>query len=154
MVLFYAGQRLTAAAVNDVLGVTEDDVQAAVGTTTSTSYTATLTGGTACSSTFVAPTSGKVVIHYDALMQNSGANFSYSAPQVRTGSSIGSGTVVFGADDAYALTHNGTNALRYGGSAPVTGLTAGATYNIQLLHRVTAGTGTYSRKSIIVEPVT
>lgn len=154
MPYFYAGQRLTAGALNSVLGESDSDLLPIPGTTASTTYTATLTGGAACSCVFVAPTSGKVTLHYDSLAQNSGPNFSYASPQVRAGSTVGSGTVFLAAADENALTHNGTAALRYGGSLQVEGLTAGATYNVQLLHRVTAGTGTYSRKSLIAKPTT
>lgn len=154
---FLAGQRLSAQQLNDTLGVAVSDVEDAVGTLTATAYTATLTGGTACGVVFTAPLSGKIEVLYNSLMQNSAAGVTYSAPQIREGSTIGTGTLFLTADDTYALTFQ-TNAntlnvaLRYGGNLYVSGLVAGRVYNVQLMHRVTAGTGTVSRKRLSIEP--
>lgn len=148
---YAGGELLSATASNNAHGAAASDTQITAGTSTSGSFTATLTGGTAAGVVFTTPTSGLVVILYNTLMQNSGANFTYFSPQIRTGSTIGSGTIVAAASDDTALTHHGTNALRYGGSQIMV-LTALTVYNVQLLHRVTAGTGTWSRKHVIVLP--
>lgn len=151
---FTAGEILTASKLNSEIGLSTNagDIQNTVGTTTSTTFTATLTGGTAVGVAFVAPASGAVIFHYNSLMTNSGANFSYSSPQVRTGGTVGSGTIVLAVIDDYALTHQGTNQDRYGGTKRLTGLSPGVTYNVQMLHRASAGTGTFSRKELIVTP--
>ena len=124
-------------------------------TTTSTSYTAAAGGGTSadCAVTFVAPTTGRVLLLYAATLDNSGANSTYATPEVRTGSSIGGGAVTLAASDDNAVRAEGTSAIRYGVHHMLSGLTAGADYNARLLHRVTAGTGTLDERTITVVPV-
>lgn len=129
------------------------DSQATSGTTTSTSYTATLTSGTACGVSFTAPTSGMVVIHNVCEMSNSGANDNRCGWALKTGSVVGSGTSVTAADDARAIHSVGTSAIRVGTSVLVTGLTAGSSYNVQQQFKVSAGTGTFVNKSLSVTPV-
>lgn len=122
--------------------------------TTSTSYTAAVTGGTLadCAVSFVAPTSGRVLLLYAATLDNSAANLTYGTPEVRTGSSIGSGTVVLAASDDNAIKVNGTNEARYGTHYLLTGLTAGADYNARMLHRVSGGTGTLDERTMTAVP--
>lgn len=134
------------------LAVTVNDVQVAVGTTTSGTYTATLTGGTTCSKTFIAPFSGKVLIHNTVESLNSGAGWTKTAIEVRTGAVIGSGTAVLTANDDDTNGTTGTNSVRCTVTKLLTGLTPGATYNVRQLFKVQSGTGTYLRKEIIVEP--
>lgn len=145
-----AGQIVKAADFPDLATDTQD----ASGTSTATSYSTVLTGGTACGVTFVAPTSGKVNIHNTGQAVNStAANSARIGHTLRTGGSIGSGTVVQAADDARALTVVGTDPMAATRITPITGLTPGATYNVQQAFRVSAGTGTYSNKSLSVVPV-
>lgn len=122
--------------------------------TTSTTYTSAATGGTSadCAVTFVAPTSGRVLVLYAATLDNSAANSTYATPEVRAGAVVGSGTVVHVASDDYAIRVLGTNEVRYGAHLLLTGLTAEATYNARLLHRVTGGTGTLDERTITVMP--
>jgi hypothetical protein len=129
------------------------DTQNTSGTTTSTTYTATLTGGTACGIAFTAPASGKVEIFNNCALVNSGASHALCTIRVRTGATIGSGADVVAAADANAIYHVGTNELRFGNSYLLTGLTAGSSYNVQQLFRVTGGTGTFLNKSLIVQGV-
>lgn len=144
-----AGQIVLADHVND-LGSTSS-TQNTSGTTTSTTYTATLTGGTACGIAFVAPSSGKVTILNACALVNSGASHTLCTVQVRTGSSIGSGSDVLAAADNNAVYINGTAEMRAGVAVPISGLTPGASYNVQQLFRVSGGTGTFVNKSLIVQ---
>lgn len=127
--------------------------QATSGTTTSTSYTATLTGGTACSAVFTAPASGAVIVHNSTDFFTSTTSFVYCTVEVRAGGVVGSGTVFSAAGDGEAVKHQtNVQTFGFGRSRLITGLTPGATYNIRQMFRVSAGTGTYLNKHMIVEP--
>lgn len=128
------------------------DTQDTSGTTTSTTYTATLTGGTACGVAFVAPFSGKVLIHNSIYCFNGAplSNFSFGSFRIRTGGTVGSGTDVLTAADTRAVVTNYVNSQTR--TQAVSGLTAGATYNVQQLFRVDGNTGTFLGKQLIVEP--
>src|SRR5688500_3658001 len=121
-------------------------------TITSLTYIA----GTSCGTTFVAPTTGRVLVMWGGLLDHSTAGRAMILSwRLGEGSSIGSGTVVMPADDTRSIQNVGVNDLGPGGWHPVDGLTPGATYNIQLQHRVTVGgNGTVSRRSVIVQPLT
>ena len=89
-----------------------------------------------------------------ANIKNSTTNLSVMAFQIRTGGSIGSGTVFYAVNDEDAIGCRGTSEIQDGGTFPVEGLTPGATYNCQTLFRVNAAsTGTYLRKHLTVAPV-
>lgn len=120
------------------------------GTTTSTSYTATLTGATTAQVAFVAPTSGKVKIDWRATLANSGANATLASVEVREGSVLGSGTAVVNGADSRSIRNDGTTTIGASASRIVAGLTPGASYNAQIVFRVTGGTGTFSALIIIV----
>lgn len=157
--LFRAGRRIVASTLNSVVdAITELATviatdQNTAGTTASTSFTATLAGGTACSTTFVAPQSGKVRVHLAALMSDAtAADLARMGFEVREGSVIGSGTVVWAAGNPYVVGHTGTSSAHIGGSFPVTGLTPGSTYNVQQMFATGGGTGTYSQKTLSVTP--
>lgn len=128
----------------------DSQIQNVAGTTTSTTYTATLSVGTACGLAFTAPASGKVLITHNCEVSNSASGFSLATIRVGTGASIGAGTVVIAAADEEAVFASGLS-VRASTSRLVTGLTAGSPYNVQEQFRVTAGTGTFQRKSLIVE---
>lgn len=126
------------------------------GTTTSTSYTATLSGGTACGLAFTAPLSGAVLIHNTSETFNSGSGLSYCTIQVKTGASIGSGTDVVAASDNESVasqSSSGVGQVRATATRLVTGLTPGSSYNVQQLFRVTSSTGTFGKKTLIVQPL-
>lgn len=127
------------------------------GSTTSTSYTATLTGSTFPGVAFVAPPSGKVTILFAAATYNSAASQDMkTAVQVRTGGTVGSGTIVYAATDSDMILTAQTNgdATRHMSFAEVTGLTAGDTYNAQMLGKVenAANTGHWLFKFLKVIP--
>lgn len=125
------------------------------GTTTSTSYTATLTGGTACGVAFVAPTSGRVAIVNTADQSISAAGqAAHLSFAVRQGSTIGSGTSVLGAADdrsMYVVNDSGRQSFFY----MLSGLTAGGSYNVQQNFRTSnaANTATFQRKTLDVFPL-
>jgi hypothetical protein len=143
-----AGQPILALDFTD----TETDAQGTSGTTTSTSYTETFTGGTACSLTFMAPTSGKVRVTLVSRITNSGANESYVSFIMREGAVVGSGDTVVDAQDDRAVFHSGTTFARQQVDYLAEGLTPGATYNVRQACRVTAGTGSFANKELIVSP--
>lgn len=129
---------------------------------TITAYGVAASSGThvACGTAFVAPTSGRVKITHVGFIRNGSAgNGALISPVVRTGGTVGSGTVVKAADDVDCIQVNGngsgTDGVRAGSSVVVGGLTPGDTYNVRLEHRVTpGGTGTATRRTVIVEPCT
>jgi hypothetical protein len=127
------------------------DIQNTNGTTTSGSFTTTLTGGTACGVAFTAPASGRVLILSNCQVGNSSSPFlSLCSLQVRTGSVVGSGTIILAAANEESLYDDpgGRHAI----SRLVTGLTPGSAYNAQQLFAVTGGTGSFSNKSLTVVP--
>lgn len=137
-------------------GVTVTATQNASGTTIATSYTATLTGGTTCSATFVAPPSGQVMVHNTANISNSTSSGILMGFEIRAGAVVGSGSVVVAADDDDA--NSGSGVASVGRRATVTtpvlsGLTPGATYNIRQMFRVSTGTGTFLSKRLTVSPL-
>jgi hypothetical protein len=145
--------------VNGVMTTLENEV-AATGSTTSTTYTATLTSSTTPQQAFVAPPSGKVLIHWSCYSTHTVANgFAYMSFEVRAGATLGSGTVFLAASDTNAIANRPSGAgsvddAQYGSSKLVTGLTPGSSYNIQGMYKiVTAGTGTFINRRIIVQPV-
>lgn len=149
-----AGAPALASDVNDAIGVALSDTQNTSGTTTSTTFTATLTGGTACGFSFVAPSSGKVLVHNAVNMFNSGASHCVASFRIRTGGTVGSGSDVIAVADSIGLTAAGAAgpADRHGVTQLVTGLTGGTTYNIQQLVHVDGGTGTFNNKHLILVP--
>lgn len=122
-----------------------------VNTTTSAAYTtagATLTGVV-----FVAPSTGRVLIHWAVEAANSAGSFTLVSPQVATGDTVGAGTVVLAASDDNTARADTTAVVRSANFHPLsTGLTAGTVYNCALYHRVGAGTGTISRRRVLVLP--
>lgn len=123
---------------------------------TATTYGVATTAGTYadCGVAFTACTTGRAFIHYSAAMVNSGANTVRIAPVVRTGSTVGSGTVHTSASDDNAILVTGTDSTRTGVAVLISGLTPGDAYNVRLEHRVGGGTGTAERRTVIVQPAT
>lgn len=132
----------------------EANIQAASGATSSTSYTATLTGATACSMTFIAPRSGRVVLVDTAqISNNTSAVYGFVCSRVGTGLTIGGGSAILTPSDDEALVWNSTTvAGRMSVLHPISGLSAGAAYNIQQQYKVSgAGSvGTFVRRQIIL----
>lgn len=128
---------------------------------TDTSYTA---GASECGDTFVAPTSGRVLVLWHSRFETNTTNTrTLVTVEVRTGGTIGSGTVVSAASDTSALESISNDAAGgVGGNARlqagmwriVSGLTAGDTYNVRTMHRMTsAGNGDIFDRSVAVIPL-
>lgn len=129
---------------------------------TNTSFGTSFSSGTyaSCGVTFKAPLSGRVQINYGGcllrLTTGGGAGNARISPQTRTGSSIGSGTIIEAAsfDRCMRAGDVGFDArFDFGKSHILSGLTAGADYNTQLLHVVSSGTGNASDRRVSVVPV-
>lgn len=106
-----------------------------------------------CGVAFTAPTTGRVLLSWKAQLDNDTAGqFTACSNVVRTGSTVGAGSVVLGAQDARALVHEGTNVKQMGMTELVTGLTPGTVYNVRLEHQVGGGIGTLLRRSVVVAP--
>jgi hypothetical protein len=144
---FYAGQRLTAGTLNLA---SRSNQQTSTLTTTSTSYGAGT--GTTCGIDFVAPPSGKVTILFGTAGFNSGANDNKTSVRVGTDATVGAGTQVYAANDNDMILFTGSVTYRITSFAEVTGLTAGNTYNVQMQHRVSAGTGSFPFRWVKVIP--
>lgn len=130
------------------------DTQNAAGTTTSSAYTNTLTGGTAAFRAFVAPPSGAVLINNMCELFNSSAGqLTICSIRVMTGAIANSGSTVLAVSDDEGIMSTSTVSNRYGVASLVTGLAAGDTYHVQQFFRVTGGTGTFGRKKLIVSPI-
>ncbi|MFE7754328.1 hypothetical protein [Streptomyces sp. NPDC057429] len=122
---------------------------------TSTSYTTTATAGSysEVAVVFVAPTTGRVKWTLSGRLINSATGGALITCEVREGATIGAGTIVESAGDR-GPSHYGATFARSGTSRLLTGLTPGSTYNARVLHRVTAGTGSFALRELIVEPCT
>lgn len=152
MTNFLAGQRLT----DDRMNFLEDpasDLDATDETgVTSTTYT---DGATTVGESFIAPSSGRVLVLWHARIENNSATgFCHVSASVRTGSTLGSGTEVSAPADGQAISFNeGAGSASRGSAAMykvVTGLTAGDTYNAVVEHRVTSNNSDIFDRSIAV----
>lgn len=108
--------------------------------------------------TFVAPPSGKVKITWGSGIQSPSTDrFALVSFQVRSGSTIGSGTIVTAFDTTRVCQSYGvTLEQSFMNFYLQTGLTAGATYNIQLgfyYGPTSGGTAYFNRPKVMVEPV-
>lgn len=140
--VFFAGQKLTAAALNSAipLGETQSVIVSAFGSTTSTVYTATLASVGTVTLAYVAPPSGIIEVTFTAVIVPSIANLSGLVSVALTGAA---GTVAASDNHhAYATTTDAAN--DYGGtvtkSVLFTGLTAGAAGTITMHHRASSAT--------------
>jgi hypothetical protein len=125
-------------------------------TTTSTSYTAT--GAVFCGLSFVWPRSEKMVFTYNARMRNNTAGLScFISFILASGSTVGSGSTLYGPNDSEAVDHagpanNSDSQARSFMLDNTFGLTIGSSYNLYLVHRVEGGTGTFSNRQITISP--
>lgn len=122
----------------------------------STSFTL---GSTTVGLTFRAPTSGGVIVMWSARgnLNNSVGQRVLVSAEVRTGSTVGSGTVVAASGDDASIELGQATNTRVGAASQrvVTGLTAGATYNVSLWHRNAisqASAGTIFFRSVTTMP--
>lgn len=131
-------------------------------TTDETNFNATAftLGATTVGLTFAAPTSGAVMVIWQArgrLNSTTGERILVSA-EVRTGSSLGAGTVVSAASDGSAIEWGQATNDRLQASMvrTVSGLTAGSPYNVTMWHRnaiSVASAGSLFDRAINVIPI-
>ena len=104
------------------------------GSTTSTTYTAALTGTTVTSLdlVFTAPPTGAVLLHFGARMwtANSTTASAIMAPKVTQGA-----TVVFAPNDEFSCSHGGTVGSSVSTMWRLYGLTPGTNYTMTAMHR-------------------
>ncbi len=113
------------------------------GTTTSASYTPTTTLGTNPSVTLVTGTT--VVLSYNALLSNTGANNTWLAIAV-------SGATTRAANDLECLVMGTVSGLTLGRTLVLGGLTAG-TNTFTMNYKVTAGTGSFAWRSLTAKAI-
>lgn len=159
---FTAGEKLTADKLNGTTDIaarmgTNTSTEGSGATTASTSFTDALTGGTPASNfgcSFTALASGVALVFNSANLKNSTTNFSSCSFELRTGSIIGSGSVVLAASDVFALGCRGTDEQQMTRVKTLTGLTPGTVYHVRQMYRVnTASTFTALRREITVVPL-
>lgn len=142
----------------DITAYAASAVDSAVtnGTTASTSFVTSLTTSGVRGVAFTASQSGKVFIVGSTGGFNSTANaYTLVDFEVRTGSTVGSGSVIRAGDENTCSQFQSTaiNAAGQHETAGImTGLSPGSSYNACLVYRVSAGTGTFNRRKINVIP--
>ena len=125
------------------------------GSTTSAPF---VTIATVVGVAFIAPASGKVLIHWRSGLDNTAADTKGVVSwEVRNGGTVGAGTVVVAAGANTVIGMLGTNEMEMGATSLISAgtLTPGNTYNAQLMYARQAGTGTaaFARGEIVVQPV-
>lgn len=125
------------------------------GSTTSATF---VTIATIVGVAFVAPASGKVLVHWRSGLDNTAADTKGVVSwEIRNGGTVGAGTVVVAAGANTVIGLLGTSEIEAGATSLVAAgtLTPGSTYNIQLMYARQAGTGTaaFARGEVVVQPV-
>jgi hypothetical protein len=132
--------------------------------TTISSITSTTpaAGSPACGFSFVAPPSGGVYVTVSGrINQSSNGNETLLGYQVRSGGTVGTGTIQVDYSSFRAIA-TGRAVVTSGSSMASASrrhrinpgdLTAGSTFNVQTMHWVTGGTGSVDYREVIVEPV-
>jgi hypothetical protein len=106
---------------------------------------------------FVAPSTGRIIVSWGCTFDgNAAAVFGMAAVQIRSGSTIGSGTIFAAASDNDAIGYEGSNAAQFGRTIMFSGLSAAQNYNAQVLYKLFSGAGTafFARRNIVVRPTT
>lgn len=156
MPYYYALQKLRASDLEKLVPVTVEakDTSVTDGTTTSTTFTNTLTTTGVFGIAFTAGMTGTVEVKWTLGGRNSTAGqYTVTSFEVRSGTGVGLGSVVWAADENVAVATQSDSAnhqLTHAGFGTVSGLTPGTSYNACIVYRVTANTGTYSRRRISV----
>jgi hypothetical protein len=151
-----AGANAVAAELNYPITVSAKDSATTDGTTSSTTFVNSLTTTTTRGIAFTAGASGAVLVFYQCTGRNSLAGqFTIVDFEVRTGTTVGSGTVVRASDESSAsapMSDSINQQMQHNGHDLVTGLTPGNSYNATMTYRVTgAATGTFNRRKITVQ---
>ena len=127
---------------------TGDPTQSEDGTDITTTSTTFEAGSPVVGHAFMAPASGIVWVNIAAWVEvaksGTGTRICYMGFEVRTGGTVGSGTVVLAADEerTVAIRCEGnagdTNAVNAGSRYLLTGLTPGSIYNVRTMHKTGA----------------
>lgn len=127
--------------------------------TADTSVSTTFVSPTNCGLAFVAGQTGTVLVFFSGTIAQNGTTIAqsvYMGFEVRTGGTVGSGTVHLPASDANSARHlipSIDAGFKYGAVArliPVTGLTPGSTYNVRTMHRTQNNTMAYQVRHVVV----
>lgn len=111
------------------------------------------TGAVFCGVTTTVPPSGRIRVAWTALLNHSTTSgLTLVAPQVNSGSTIGSGGVLVAATDQFSARASGTVPSTGSSFTYFSGLVAGAVINVFLVHRVTVITGSVTDRGIEVKP--
>lgn len=137
---------------NASAGSTTDDLSVV-----STSFIA---GASPVGVAFTAPPSGEVLIHFTFQIQvNINAQTVFGSVQVKTGSTVGSGTLAGAAANSdrsvtvgKAVNASAPSLVQATRTVRYNGLTAGASYNVQMLYCVDGGSGGVTYREVIVCP--
>lgn len=135
---------------------TNFDLSHTLATTNSNTFTALLdTSGNSCGHSFIAPASGKVRITWGGNFFTSVIGSTvYIGTAVKTGATVGAGTLVSDVVDGECQGYSDNNADVGSRDRIVTGLTPGNTYNVRLSWRNTgAATANGNRPFVITTPL-
>jgi hypothetical protein len=122
----------------------------------------TATAGTnVCGVAFTAPASGSVLVHWKADFWSSQTDkVSFVSMEVRSGATLGGGSVVVASNSNDALKVSGTVTagvearIGAGTFRLITGLTPGSSYHVRLMHFTEAsGNITVFYRSVLVQPM-
>jgi hypothetical protein len=116
----------------------------------------TFQAGTNCGLTFKGPQSGRIEVAVTGHLSSDSTNFAYLAWEIRTGTVIGSGTVVHAANTEDGVATGGAANIRIRATATTLVpevLTPGADYNIRCMYLTTAATFDVFSRQILVRMV-
>lgn len=136
--------------------VAPQPVQVEDATNDTESSTVYVAGDNPAGTAFTAPPSGKVIIRcYHQIDLPTTTASAFGSFVLRTGATVGSGTVVRAAHDDRSIT---IGPATTGASGEMSwlevGLTPGSSYNVQTAQRVTAGSSIiFEHRRLLVEPV-
>lgn len=141
-----AGTTILAQDTPETLRVHEEANETGISSTTFTP------GGTECSGTFIASTTGRAKVDFSARLSGDGTNATRMSFEVYEGSDS-SGTLVASASLAAAVDRVGSTVATRSNFFTLTGLTPGVTHFIRTMHLVDGGTtGTIVRRQLEVTP--
>ncbi len=148
-----AGQKIRA---SDISAATASGIQSDSGTCASTTFTGTRTGTSNIAGTaFTAPNSGNIMVLWSAGLSIVTGGFSTVSFQIAQGAVVGSGAIVQAASDNIQIQGTSTGETSESSFYPISGLTAGNSYNIQLMYRIGGGAtnSTINRPRVAVMPL-
>jgi hypothetical protein len=150
-ILTHRGSMLVLGAVQTSLGATLYSENVNEVSTASTSFAAAASNNVG--GFFQFPGSGRVEIHWGGELYADAAAGPVISIEIRTGTTVGSGTIVLGASDDYAARSFNQQREQFSTFYVWSGGTPNTAYNIRCLYRTTASTGRFSRRRILVRPL-